>query len=464
MEPRIQYATTTDGVSIAFSTIGEGPTLVMPPPALPWSHLELEWQIPDWRHFYEHLAERYRVVRYDSRGAGLSDKQVTDVSLEALIRDLDAVVDRLAIDRMALFGTFYTAPLAIAYAARHPERVSHLVTWCGFSRLEDDQRPAAVREALERLIDLDYELFTETLAHTVFGWSEGEAAHRIAGYMQQSLSPDRARLCWASNDGFDVDDLLPDVKAPALILHRRDFAFVPQSVARRLASRIADARLMMFDGASLAPYSGEIDPLLKALDEFLGVAEASPAQGKRPHPHAGRSGSAVTAGFRTIMFTDMEGSTAFTQRLGDDGAQQFVRLHNAIVTNALEGHGGSQVKHTGDGIMASFLTASSAVECGVAIQREFAAHNEANPDERVNVRIGVNAGEPVMEGDDLFGTAVQLASRICARAEAGTILASDVVRQLVAGKGFLFADHGEAELRGFEDPVRLFEVRWRTEG
>ena len=164
------------------------------------------------------------------------------------------------------------------------------------------------------------------------------------------------------------------------------------------------------------------------------------------------------------MFTDMEGSTAATQRLGDEPAQALVRLHNVIVGEALDARGGTRVKHTGDGIMASFLTASSAVECAIDVQRSFAKHNDGNPSEELNVRIGINAGEPVSEGDDLFGTAVQLASRVCARANPGDVLTTDVVRQLVAGKGFLFSDHGEEELRGFEDPVRLYEVLWRESG
>jgi class 3 adenylate cyclase len=163
------------------------------------------------------------------------------------------------------------------------------------------------------------------------------------------------------------------------------------------------------------------------------------------------------------MFTDMEGSTAVTQRLGDARAQSMVRLHNEIVRDALHAFGGTEVKHTGDGIMSSFTSASMAVECAIAIQRALETHGEAHPDEAIRVRIGLNAGEPVAEGDDLFGTAVQLASRISARAEPRQVLVSDVVRQLVAGKGFLFADRGETELRGFEDPVRIFEVRWQEQ-
>lgn len=465
MEPRIQYATTVDGVSIALSTIGEGLAFVMPPPALPWSHIELEWQIPEWRHFYEHLADRYRLVRYDGRGAGLSDKRIDDYSFESMVRDFEAVVDRLDLDRFAIFAPFFTAPMAIAYATRHPARVSHLILWCGFARAVDGRGPPAVVETLDRMLALDYEMFTETLAHTVFGWSEGESAHRMAVYMQQSLSAEAARACWGTNDDLDVEDLLPAITAPTLVLHRRDFPLIDQSVPRRLAALIPNAALTMVEGSSLSPYTGDIEPLLKLIDDFLSTGTAVPAEkSKRPHAHPGAVGGAPAAGgFRTIMFTDMEGSTAFTQRLGDAAAQEIVRAHNSIVSAALAGHGGTQVKHTGDGIMASFPTASSAVECAVTIQREFAFYSELNPHEPVSVRIGINAGEPVVEGDDLFGTAVQLAARVCARAQAGSILTSDVVRQLVAGKGFLFADHGEAELRGFEDPVKLYEVRWNDD-
>ena len=162
----------------------------------------------------------------------------------------------------------------------------------------------------------------------------------------------------------------------------------------------------------------------------------------------------------TILFTDMVGSTALTGRLGDDQAQELLRDHDTIVREALQTRGGNEIKHTGDGIMASFASASGGLDCAVAIQRALAQRNEERPEAPIHVRIGLNVGEPVRERGDLFGTAVQLARRICDQAEADQILVSNVVRELVAGKGFLFADQGETALRGFEDPVRLFEVRW----
>ena len=167
------------------------------------------------------------------------------------------------------------------------------------------------------------------------------------------------------------------------------------------------------------------------------------------------------SGLLTILFTDMESSTALRQRLGDAQAQEVVHTHDAIVREALGAHGGSEIKHTGDGIMASFPSASSGLECAVAIQRGVAAYVEEHPDPPLAVYIGLNAGEPIAEEEDLFGTSVDLARRICDRAEPSVILVSNVVRELAAGKGFLFSDLGGTVLRGFEDPVRLYEVRWR---
>ncbi len=164
----------------------------------------------------------------------------------------------------------------------------------------------------------------------------------------------------------------------------------------------------------------------------------------------------------TILFTDVEGSTALTQRLGDARARELLREHERMVREALKAHGGSEVKTMGDGFMASFSSATKALECAIAMQRAFAEHNES-AEEPIKVRVGLNAGEPIAEDDDLFGTAVNLAARICGHAEAGQILAPIVVRELAAGKQFMFADLGETELRGFEDPVRLYEVRWQGE-
>jgi adenylate cyclase len=164
-----------------------------------------------------------------------------------------------------------------------------------------------------------------------------------------------------------------------------------------------------------------------------------------------------------IVFTDMVSSTSLTEQLGDAAAQDVRRAHNDIVRSALSANSGSEIKHTGDGIMASFSTASSALQAAIAIQRGVAQHKEEQPDSPLGVYVGLNAGEPIAEDDDLFGTSINLAARICDHAEAGQIVAADVVRQLAAGKDFLFSDLGETELRGFEDPVKLWELRWQED-
>jgi len=451
MEPRIQYAQTADGVSIAFWTLGEGMPLVHMP-AIPWSHIQLEWQDPEGRRCYERLVEKRKLVRYDGRGTGLSDREVTDFSLDAQMLNLEAVVDRLGLERFALFAPNNSGPAAIAYAAQHPERVSHLVLWCSWVRASDWSHSPQLR-ALRGLVDRDWETYTETYAHVAVGWSAGAGAQQAAALMRESVTQG-AMQAWAEAvRRFDVTDLLPQVRSPTLVLHRRQFPLLGVDVARGLSSRIPNARLVLLEGTSGVPWVGDMEAVATAIDEFLGEGEEAVARAEPP----------AAGAFRTILFTDVEGSTALTERVGDAKAREVLRAHERIVREALQSHGGSEVKAMGDGFMASFSSATRALECAIAMQRAFAAHNEA-ADAPIRVRIGLNAGEPIAEEKDLFGTAVNLAARIAAKAEGGEILASDVVRQLVAGKGFLFADRGDVALRGFEDPVRLYEVRWGEEG
>ena len=170
----------------------------------------------------------------------------------------------------------------------------------------------------------------------------------------------------------------------------------------------------------------------------------------------------ATSAIRTILFTDLEGHNALVQRLGDFGSLPLLREHEEITRRALAAHGGQDVKALGDGFMASFPSAQRALECAVELQRAFDERN-IHADECLKIRVGVNAGEPIAEDDDLFGTAVIMASRLAGLADGGEILVSGVVRELSAGKRFLFSERGEAVLRGFEDPVRLFDVQWRLD-
>jgi len=253
----------------------------------------------------------------------------------------------------------------------------------------------------------------------------------------------------------DVRDEARQIKAPTLVVHCRGDRAVKFERGREIASLIPNAKFVSIESDNHFPIPGDraTHRLVQVIDDFLADSGAG-------GPSEPTTGQAAPSGLVTILFTDMEGSTTLTQRQGDARAQEVLRTHNTIVRDALKVHAGSEIKHTGDGIMASFASASQALECAVAVQRGFATHNES-AETPIRVRIGLNAGEPVAEEKDLFGTAVQLAARICAHAEPGQILAPVVVRELVAGKGFLFSDRGDTALRGFEDPVRLYEVSWR---
>jgi class 3 adenylate cyclase len=447
MEPRIQYAQTKDGVSIAFWTLGEGMPLIDLWPT-PFSHIQFQWQVPEIRRWYERLAEKKMLVAYDSRGAGLSDRDVTDMSLDAQLLDLEAVVDRLALRRFALLAINVGGPAAIAYAARHPERVSHLSLWCCSARGSDFLGSPRI-QALFSLVDSDWELFTETFSHILGEWPEREQAQRYAAFMRESVTPKAMRAAQRAMEANDATGLLAHVKSPTLVLHRQGLAVPSLDSARNLAARIADAHLAFLEGTSMHPLEGDTEALASAIDDFLTEGEEAEARAEPTQASA----------FRTVLFTDVEGSTALTQRLGDARARALLRQHERIVREALKAHGGSEVKTTGDGFMTSFSSATKALESAIAMQRAFAEHNESAA-EPILVRVGLNAGEPIAEDEDLYGTAVNLAARIAGKAKGGEILASDVVRQLVAGKDFLFSDRGEVRLRGFDEPVRLYEVRW----
>jgi class 3 adenylate cyclase len=451
IEPRIQYAQTKDGVSIAYWTMGDGTPLVQMPP-FPLTHVHLEWQIPECRRWYESLVSTLQLVRYDARGAGLSERSVTDLSLDAQMLDLDAVAHDLALDRFALFASGELGMAAIAYAARHPERVTSLILWCAWARRSDvSQKPQTT--TLRALLDQDWEIYTETVARVLLGWAEDEQARRLAAFLRECTTPEVLRRAIAAVQEVDVTTFLPQVRCPTLVLHPRHIANPDVNVAAGLAAKIPDANMVLLEGASPLWFTGDVQAVLRAIGEFLGEGEVAAAWAKPSDEGA----------FRTVLFTDVEGSTALTQRLGDVKAREVLREHERMVREALRSHGGSEVKTMGDGFMTSFASATRALECAIAIQHAFEEHNES-AEERILVRVGLNAGEPIAENEDLFGTTVNEAARITASAKAGEIVVANVVRELAKGKDFLFADRGEASLKGLDEPVRLYEVRWREEG
>jgi len=444
-EPRIQYAKTSDGVNIAYWTMGEGPALlVMPPVAV--GHIAGELALPELRPFYERLARTHTIIRYDPRGCGASDRETADGSWKARPLDVEAVLDSLDIDKLAVLAGMVWVPVAISFAARRTEQVSHLILWDGFARPADFQSTGRL-VATRALIEHDWRTYTDAWAHTVFGWEQSATARLWSRWLRDAATPELMRELFEGTSTYDVSSLLPEITVPALIVDHREHKQIARSGPQFLAANLPNARLVTLDGPQMPP-AWDPEQAAQLIDEFTGVA-APEATGPRDAAHS-------AASVVTILFTDLASSTALTQRLGDAKAQELVRAHNAIVREALAMSGGSEIKHTGDGIMASFPTASGALECAVAIQRGVALHADGD----LAVHVGLNAGEPVAEESDLFGTSVQLARRICDHAESGQILVSNVVRELSAGKGFLFADIGEVVPKGFEEPVRLYEVRW----
>jgi class 3 adenylate cyclase/pimeloyl-ACP methyl ester carboxylesterase len=442
----VQYATARDGMGIAYWVTGEGrPFVHMPNP--PWSHSLVAWQVPEMRRWFERLLARRQMIRYDSRGSGLSDRSATDFSLDAMVGDLEALIERVDPAPFALFAYFASGPVAIAYTAKHPERVSHLILWCSYACGADYTRSAAVR-ATRTLMEQDWETYTETAAHVLLGWNEGEEAHRLAHYMREAVEASTAQRIFASTDEFDVTSLLGEITTPTLVLHRQQITWAEEYVPRRLAACIPSARLVLLDGSSPVPGLGDMEAVLSAVGSFLGDDFGT---GSADESHGS---------VRTVLFTDLVGHTEMMRRLGDERGRAMLREHERITRNLLKQHGGAEVKTMGDGFMASFGSITKAVDCAIALQRAFAFHTESMP-EPLQVRVGLNTGEPIDEDGDLFGSTVILASRIAAQAGAGEILIPEPLRHLLSGKSYVYADRGETMLKGFEDAVRLYEVRWR---
>ena len=442
MEQSIQYAKTSDGVSIAYATLGNGPPVVY---VAGWpGNLQKEWETDFAREFLTSIAQGVRLIRYDMRGSGLSDRDAIDFSPEALQRDLAAVVDHLELEGFALLALgFFAGPLAISYAAAYPSRVTALIISSGFLRGEDLFPPEQGRAGSEYVrtcgVTSDVTELTEGTGEQCRGGARmlQEAA---TGEVQAQIAEQMVRV--------DVSDIAATIETPTLVIHGRADSVVPFTNGRRLASQIPQSKFVPHEDNSAAPWRN-VELIGNEMRAFIGV----------------EIDQTVAAGgdILTILFTDVEGSTALTERLGDAKSRDILREHERITREALKAHGGSEVKTMGDGFMASFSSATKALACAIALQQSFAERNDS-ADEAIKIRIGLNAGEPIAEDDsggrgDLFGTAVNMAARIAAKAEAGEILVADVVRQLVAGKEFLFNARGDTALRGVAEPVRGYGGR-----
>jgi class 3 adenylate cyclase/pimeloyl-ACP methyl ester carboxylesterase len=458
VEPRIQYAKTSDGVDIAYTTYGEGPPIVVPP-NLTATHVQLETEREPTRIFIERLARRLRVIRYDARGTGMSQREPVDLSAEPGARDLAAVVDRLGLERFALYMHTLAGEGPFAYAAQHPDRVTALVCWV-------EQTVAVWQEVLRQfdliadLMEKDWPLYCQIAARLMWGWDSPEATVG-ARMMEKSSSPKSRVAALEAILNSYRNKWIEQISAPTLIIHVAG-AERPTNTARRLASSIRDSHVLATPPSPpRATYKGIGLPMAPFADtEVMTEAVADFVESVAGHAGPPRVPELKVSGMRAILWTDIEGHTQIMERLGDERGRELLREHERVTRDALRAHNGTEVKTMGDAFIAWFSSAQQAIECAVALQRAFEERN-ASAEEPLRVRVGINAGEPIVDEDDLFGASVIAASRICGQAAGGEIVVADVVRQLAAGKSFAFDERGETSLKGFEDTVRLYEVRWR---
>lgn len=268
-----------------------------------------------------------------------------------------------------------------------------------------------------------------------------DQAHKADMAIQDQYGVRFIKYWWNRKTGRAFCLLKAETAEAAKNAHEHSHGMMPHhviEVEEEFLSEVLDMNEAEPIGSALLE-SGEIVP--------LGAALLS--EGSTP---------VLDGGIRTMLFTDLEGSTMMTNRIGDNAAMEILRTHNSVVRDALKKWNGREIKHTGDGIMASFVSTSGAVNCSIEIQDGFSKHNGGEHAEPINVRLGLSAGEPVEESDDMFGVTVQLAARICNEAQPGTILTSNIIPDLCMGKGLNFKDTGEFKLKGFAQPIRLFQV------
>ncbi len=438
MEPRIQYAKTSDGVNIAFWAMGEGggvPLVWLP--GIPFSHTQLSWRLSVWRAHYEAVLEKRRLVFIDFRGTGLSQREIDDLSLNTCVLDVEAVLDRLDLPISALQGNGLAGQVAIAYASRHPERVSHLILHSSYARASDMAKVPEMRTLGSLLRRGQWEMYVDALSHLMYGWdTEGDAREHAT--LLREFSSQRTVLALAVPT-FDVTSLLPELSLPTLVVHYRQSIFPDEEAARSLTSSIRDARLVTLDGRS-----GTLENLheyIRALDEFL--AEGLAEKGALP------SGTAI------ILFTDIVDSTALTERLGDAAFRGKARDLDATLRTIIRDHSGTPIegKLLGDGVLATFTSAAQAIEAALAC-------GKAGEDAGLPLHLGLHAGDVIREENNVFGGAVNIAARISGLSSPGELLVSDTVRSLArTSAGVVFEDRGEQALKGIEEPLRVWAVR-----
>ncbi|MGN6557438.1 MAG: adenylate/guanylate cyclase domain-containing protein [Solirubrobacterales bacterium] len=439
MEAETRYAD-SDGVSIAYQVHGDGPLELVFVPGFV-SHVELFWDDPSVARFLRRLTSFARVVIWDKRGQGLSDRTGRPPTLEDSMEDLEAVLAAADCERPAIFGISEGGPMSVLFAATHPDRVSSLVLYGTYARiLEAPDFPHGIpEEALVRwgeVVKRDWggPVGVNLWAPSAIGDRDFERWwSRVLRY---GTSPAGAVALMDLYRELDVRAVLPAIDVPTLVMQRRDDRISRVGQGRYLAEAIPGAKYVELEGADHLPVTGDQDALLDEVEEFL-VGSRRAVEPERA--------------LATILFTDIVGSTERAAALGDRAWRQLLERHDAAVRRALALHRGREVKTMGDGFLATFDGPARAIRCAQSLQEEVARLD-------LEVRAGIHTGEVELIGDDVGGMAVNIGARIGALAGPGEVLVSSTVRELVVGSGLEFTERGTQTLKGAPGEWRLFAV------
>jgi class 3 adenylate cyclase/pimeloyl-ACP methyl ester carboxylesterase len=437
--PKTRYARSGD-LQIAYQIVGDGPfDLVFVPGFV--SHIEAIWEEPSSAGFLEHLASFSRLIVFDKRGMGVSDRPPEPPTLEQGMDDLLAVMDAAGSERAALFGASEGGPMSMLCAATHPDRVSALALFGTFPRMlatdgYDFGLPEEVIDSFFDVLEADWggpaaiHMFAPSLAddeHFRDAW---------ARYLRLGTSPRGAQSLLRMYKEIDVRHILGAIAVPTLVLHRKGDLVVQAGAGRHIAESIPGGRFVELPGGDHLPWAGNWHPLVGEVEEFL--------TGER----GARDIDRVLA---TVMFTDIVGSTESAARLGDRGWGDLVARHDELVRRQLERYRGRPVKTLGDGFLATFDGPARGIRCA----REIA---EGVRSLGIEIRAGLHTGECELVGDDVAGMAINIGARVSSLARPGEVLVSATVKDLVFGSGIEFADRGEHRLKGVPGGWRLYSV------
>jgi class 3 adenylate cyclase len=431
--PETRYALSGE-VNIAYQAMGNGPVDIIMVPGIV-SHVEFQHEAPGYTAFLRRLSAFARVITFDKRGQGLSDRISGAPSLEERMDDVRAVMDAVGSERAAVWGFSEGCTMSALFAATYPERVSKLILFGGFAE-------AAT-------LSSDWE---ERIARRVKVWGTGDlikiiwpsramnqdAINLIAKFERLSASPGAVKAIMLLNAQINVEPILPTVQVPTLVLHRRGDAMVPVELGRSLATQIPNSKFIEYPGEDHLFFSGEVEALLGDIEEFV--------TGHRESPSAG-----LERVLATVLFTDIIGSTRSAAEMGDQAWRRLLDDHDQLAKQVVAKHRGALVKTTGDGILATFDGPGRAVRCALAFGT--AAKQIGLP-----VRAGLHTGEIEMRGSDIGGIAVHAAARVMAQCQSSEVLVSRVVTDLVAGAGLKFSERGSYELKGLPGRWDLFSA------